>query len=113
MKTYTMCGSMRFAEEMKKIAKQLGEKGYKIFQCVYVDDISNLTTEDIKKLQEEHYKKIDISDGIYVVNINGYIGESVKKEVEYAKSYNKEIIYYLNDNLRLNFRKPTEKDVKE
>lgn len=80
MKTYTMCGSMRFAEEMKKIAKQLGEKGYKIFQCVDVDDISNLTIEDIKKLQEEHYKKIDISDGIYVVNINGYIGESVKKK---------------------------------
>lgn len=95
MKTYTMCGSMKFAEEMKKIAKSLEiENGYKILQCVYVDDINKLTKEEVKKLQEEHYRKIDISDGIYVVNINGYIGESVRKEIEYAKQANKEILYY-------------------
>lgn len=95
MKTYTMCGSMKFAEEMKKIAKQLEiENGYKILQCVYVDDINKLTKEDVKKLQEEHYRKIDISDGIYVVNVNGYIGESVRKEIEYARQAKKEILYY-------------------
>lgn len=97
MKTYTMCGSMKFAEEMKKIAKSLEiENGYKILQCVYVDDINKLTKEEVKKLQEEHYRKIDISDGIYVVNINGYIGESVRKEIEYAGKANKEILYYYN-----------------
>ena len=38
MKTYTICGSMKFAEKMKKVAKQLEtENGYKILQCVYVD----------------------------------------------------------------------------
>lgn len=95
MKTYTICGSMKFAEKMKKVAKKLEtENGYKILQCVYVDDINKLTNEDIKKLQEEHYRKIDISDGIYVVNVNGYIGESVRKEIEYAKQANKEILYY-------------------
>ena len=95
MKTYTICGSMKFAEKMKKIAKQLEtENGYKILQCIYVDDINKLTNEDINKLQEEHYRKIDISDGIYVVNVNGYIGESVRKEIEYAKQANKEILYY-------------------
>lgn len=95
MKTYTICGSMKFAEKTKKVAKKLEtENGYKILQCVYVDDINKLTNEDIKKLQEEHYRKIDISDGIYVVNVNGYIGESVRKEIEYAKQANKEILYY-------------------
>ncbi len=97
MKTYTICGSMKFAEEMKKIAYQLEiEKEYNILQCVYVKDTTILTEEDIKKLEEAHYKKIDISDGIYVVNINGYIGESVKKEIEYAKKNNKEVLYYCN-----------------
>ena len=95
MKTYTICGSMKFAEKMKKVAKQLEtENGYKILQCVYVYDINKLTNEDINKLQEEHYRKIDISDGIYVVNVNGYIGESVRKEIEYAKQASKEILYY-------------------
>ena len=38
--------------------------------------------------------KIDISDGIYVMDIDGYIGESVRKEIEYAQNHNKEIIYH-------------------
>ena len=42
-------------------------------------------------LADLHYKKIDISDAIYVVNVDGYIGTSTKKEIEYAKSLNKEI----------------------
>ncbi len=95
MKTYTICGSMKFADEMKRIAYQLEiEKGYNILQCVYIDGITKLTKEDIKKLEEAHYKKIDISDGIYVVSMNGYIGESVKKEIEYAKIHNKEVLYH-------------------
>ena len=40
-----------------------------------------------------HYKKIDISDAIYVVNVDGYIGSSTGKEVEYAKKLGKEIMY--------------------
>lgn len=39
-------------------------------------------------------KKIDLSDGIYVINIDGYIGESVKKEIEYAKMHEKEVLYH-------------------
>ena len=43
-------------------------------------------------LSKLHYKKIEISDAIYVVNLNGYIGESTKSEIEYARSLNKEIL---------------------
>ena len=39
-------------------------------------------------------KKIDISDGIYVLNIDGYIGESVCKEIEYAQLHGKEVVYH-------------------
>lgn len=39
MKTYTICGSMKFAEDMKKIAYDLEiSKGYNILQCVYCED---------------------------------------------------------------------------
>ena len=95
MNTYTICGSMRFAEEMKKIAYYLEtRKGYNILQCVYCEDKIAPTDEDLKHLEKAHYKKIDLSDGIYVVNIGGYIGDSVKKEIEYAQRYGKEIIYH-------------------
>ena len=47
-----------------------------------------------EKLAQAHFKKIDMSDAVYVVNIGGYIGESVSREVCYAKEHNKEIIYH-------------------
>lgn len=43
-----------------------------------------------------HYKKIDLSDAIYVVDINGYIGESVRNEINYAEQQGKQIIYHSN-----------------
>ena len=95
MKTYTLCGSMRFEKEMKEIAYYLEtQKKYNILQCVYIADGNNPTASDLKTLELAHYKKIDISDGIYVLNIDGYIGESVRKEIEYAKLRGKEVIYH-------------------
>ena len=47
-------------------------------------------------MEEEHFKKIDIFDAIFVVNKNGYVGESVRKEINYAEDKNKEIIYLEN-----------------
>lgn len=95
MKTYTICGSMRFDKEMRKIAYELEiSKGYNILQCVYCVENVVPTKEDLLHLANAHYSKIDLSDGIYVVNIDGYIGESVKKEIEYAKKHDKEILYH-------------------
>ena len=41
-----------------------------------------------------HKERIKLSDAILVVNVNDYIGSSTKSEIEFAKSLNKEIIYY-------------------
>lgn len=95
MKTLTICGSMRFADEMQKIAYSLEvHKGYNILQCVYCEDNQNPSDIELTRLSNAHYQKIDMSDGIYVVNIGGYIGTSVKKEIEYAKQRGKEVIYH-------------------
>ena len=48
----------------------------------------------LENLKEAHFKKIDLCDMIYVVDIDGYIGASVKKEIEYAKKLEKEIVFY-------------------
>ena len=49
---------------------------------------------DASILDKIHRKKIHISDAIYVVNIDGYIGNSTKNEIEYAKNNGKEVIYH-------------------
>ena len=97
MKTYTICGSMKFAEDMKKIAYDLEiSKGYNILQCVYCEYNIVPTEDELLKLTDAHYRKIDLSDGIYVVNMDGYIGTSVKKEIEYAERHGKEVLYHYN-----------------
>lgn len=46
-------------------------------QCVYCEENVVPTEEELLRLADAHYKKIDLSDDIYVANIDGYIGESV------------------------------------
>ncbi len=95
MKTVTMCGSMRFEEEMQKIAFKLEAKqGYTVLQCVYNTENIEILPDDKRRLEAAHFKKIEMSDAIYIVDIDGYIGEQVKKEILYAKSNGKEIIYH-------------------
>lgn len=49
----------------------------------------------MKYLKDEHFKRIELSDAIFDINVNNYIGESTNLEIEYAKKLGKEIIYYL------------------
>jgi len=94
VKTLTICGSMRFADEMKKIAWDLEyNQGYCVIQLVY-NDGAEISEEGKMRLDAAHMRKIEMSDGIYVVNIGGYIGESVRNEIALAESLGKEIIYY-------------------
>ena len=94
MKTVTICGSMRFAKQMQDIAVELETKrGWCVFQPIG-DANTELSAEDLKCLAAAHYKKIDLSDAVYIVNIGGYIGNSVTQELLYAKEHGKEIIFH-------------------
>ena len=95
MKTVTLCGSMRFAKEMMEIAWELETKhGMNVLQCVYDPPGAELSPEVLKALEAAHYRKIDLSDGIYVVDIGGYVGDSVRKEIAYALEKGKLILYH-------------------
>lgn len=94
MKTVTICGSMRFQSEMQKIAFALETgHGMNVLQCVY-DSGQGITGADKAALAKAHYRKIELSDAIYVVDIQGYIGHSVSEEIAFAKALGKEIIYH-------------------
>ena len=97
MKIITLCGSFRFQKEMMKVAEELALKGNCILTPVY-PVLENLkrTEEQMQKLKEAHFKRIELSDAILVVNVNNYIGSSTKLEIEYAKKLGKEILYYEN-----------------
>ena len=94
MKVITICGSMRFAKEIIKIATELETKnGYCVLQPVYNFDDIPISDRELQNIVKAHYKKIDISDAVFVVIVGGYIGKSVAEEIAYAKNLNKEILY--------------------
>ncbi|MDR0462556.1 MAG: hypothetical protein LBG88_04515 [Christensenellaceae bacterium] len=93
-KVVTICGSMKFAEAQKQVAEKLElENNWCVLQCIYGDKKQNYTKQDEKALDILHKQKIGLSDAIFVVNVGGYIGDSTRSEIEYAKQKGKEIIY--------------------
>ncbi len=53
-----------------------------------------MTERETTALAKAHYKKIDIADVVYIVNIGGYIGKAVSEELNYAQARNKEIVFH-------------------
>ena len=91
----TLCGSIKFKAEFIKVQEKLTLDGNIIFTPNF---FNNIRKEDIdekmkKMLDEMHKQKIDMSDEIYIINLGGYIGESTKTEIEYAKTKGKKISY--------------------
>ncbi len=93
-KVVTICGSVKFWDKIQEMSERLElENEYAVIGIIpHVMD-RDLTEYEKDTLGELHKIKIALSDAIFVVNVNGYIGESVKNEIEYAKQYGKEIIY--------------------
>ena len=94
-KIVTICGSMKFSTQMIAIASKLEkEHGWCVIQCVYDINQNKISHNELNNIVNAHWKKIDICDAIYVVNIDGYIGKSTQNEINYALSNNKEILYH-------------------
>ena len=64
---------------------------------VFTDGIeqpdATILEEEKQQLIDLHLDKILISDEIYVVNKDGYIGDITQKEIDFAKEHNKVINY--------------------
>lgn len=99
MKMITVCGSMRFINEMLDISMKMELEGNCMLVPIYSPTKTNkddFTEQEVLILDKMHKERIKISDAILVVNVDGYIGNSTRKEIEFAESLNKEIIYYTN-----------------
>ena len=96
MKIITICGSLKFKDEMIKISEELELEGNAVIAPIYPtsEDKDAYTDEQAEILDQMHKEKIKISDAIYIVNVGGYIGSSTKSEIEFAKKLGKEIIYH-------------------
>lgn len=96
MKIITVCGSFKFMKEMMLITEKIGLQGNCMLTPVYPTKSGkdNYTEDEAKIAGQMHFERIKLADAILVVNVNDYVGESTKKEIEFAKSLGKEVMYY-------------------
>lgn len=92
-KIITLCGSMRFIKFFREIEMMLTRQDSIVLSPVFGEGMT-LSEKDTKLLGEHHLKKIDLSDEIFVIDIDGYIGKSTRKEIRYAINNGKKIRYF-------------------
>jgi hypothetical protein len=49
-----------------------------------------------QRLDELHLRKIDLADEVLVLNVDGYIGDSTRREIAYATSHRKPVSYLVD-----------------
>ncbi len=105
-KVVTLCGSTRFKDEFMKAQKELTLKGYIVISVglfghsgdseVWENMDEGTLTKTKEMLDDMHKRKIDMADEIYVINVGGYVGDSTKSEINYAKQTGKKVNYLEN-----------------
>lgn len=95
-KIITLCGSTKFKEQYMEAQKRLTLEGNIVISVGLFGHSGDneVWTEGTKAMLDEmHLRKIDMADEIFVINVGGYIGESTRREIAYAKENGKVVRY--------------------
>ena len=97
-KVITLCGSTRFKDDFERINKELTLLGNIVISVGCFGHSGDTFTEEQKVMLDDiHKRKIDMSDAIYVINKDGYIGDSTRSEIKYAIAHGKQVILMEDD----------------
>lgn len=85
----TLCGSTRFYEAFRQAQYEETMAGRIVLTVGFLPgqvhgESVGCTREQKQKLDELHYHKIAMSDQILVLNVDGYVGESTRREIALA-----------------------------
>lgn len=94
-KLLTISSSLKFKEQIRSAIEGLSSCGVK---AVFPNLDSSVRKEDVdlafmKQLEREHFESINISNAIYVICLDGYVGTLVSVEIGYAKAQGIMIIF--------------------
>jgi len=100
-----LVGSIRFREYFIKIESILQITHKKLVNICSVDGLLNkekFSNEEWDKLQKIALRKLHDQEAILVLDIDNYVGEQSKEEIDYFKNNLKRPIYFLSElNLKL------------
>jgi hypothetical protein len=106
--TITICGSLKFHDEMVSIQNDLEKMGHTVLMPIKADGVDYWSKDNTARVKakkgleliSEHFRKIEKSDVVLVVNITkgdikNYVGANTFLEIGFAHYINKKI-YFLN-----------------
>ncbi len=103
----TLCGSLKFEPYWHEANKQLGLAGhicYSVMTFPSIEGAKSWYTDEQKwTLDLAHLAKIEESEGVVMLNIAGYLGESSMRELEWARMRDKKV-FWTEENHRLFWR---------
>ncbi|HWJ83789.1 MAG TPA: hypothetical protein VNR62_00075 [Cellulomonas sp.] len=86
-----ICGSTRFAAEIRAVNRELTFAGAVVVAPGEAD--GTITQEQKVALDALHLRKVDLADRVVVVNPGGYVGESTSREIAYARAAGKPVSF--------------------
>lgn len=103
-----LCGSTRFFDTFQRanLEETLDGKIVLSIGCdmkaddeLFKDKSIHELTRIKEALDQLHLRKIDLADEVLILNVGGYIGDSTRRELEYAITNGKKIRYWEAANL--------------
>lgn len=97
-----LCGSTRFYDEFQRANYDLTMRGEIVLSVGFYPHAQGrhghgegVGHDSAAKfaLDELHKRKIDLADYVFVLNVGGYVGESTRSEIDYARAHRKPIRY--------------------
>lgn len=96
-----LCGSTRFYKAFQRTNYEKTMQGEIVLSVGFYMHSSKdahgetfgCTPEQKIALDKLHFRKIDLADYVFVLNVDGYIGESTRNEINHAERIGKPIQY--------------------
>ncbi|WP_232698497.1 DUF4406 domain-containing protein [Brevibacillus daliensis] len=101
MNVVTLCGSTKFKNQFEQANAYLTLQGNIVISLAFFEQSEGfeISQEQAELLGKIHFRKIDLSDEIFVIDVDGYIGSSTRKEIEYAREKGKTVRYYSTSDI--------------
>jgi len=102
-----LCGSTRFYPTFQKANFQETMAGRIVLSVGFYphaqDDAHGgdlgVTPEQKVALDRLHFRKIDLADEVLVLNVDGYVGDSTRNEIRYAREQGKRLRWWDESNV--------------
>ena len=100
MKIICLCGSTRYGGVMAVAAWEIEKSGdialgWHLLPNWYKTQGDHIAEQEgvAEILDRVHFEKIRMADTVLIINCEGYIGKQTQREIEFAKSLGKPIVY--------------------